>query len=102
MFKGFTLSKKKSQHVSYDEKYTPTRHVKLYEQKKSVKNIQNLPRGKYSVRNKRPEGYVDYQPGMYYISAFVLATESPEDTATLSIDRASIKAQEQEDKLQRY
>ena len=40
----------------------------LYVQKKSVRGVQNPPKGELSVKNNRAEGYADYKPGMYYIS----------------------------------
>ena len=67
--------------------------MKLYEQKKSVKGVQNPPKGIYSKRNNRPEGYADYQPGMYYISAFSLTTDSPKETATTAVSTESPKPQ---------
>ena len=82
IFKNFKWFKKKSSLAFYDERYTENRHVKLYEQKKSVNRVPNPPRGAFSKRNNRPEGYADYLPGMYYISAFPLTTDKTMETAT--------------------
>ena len=70
VFKNFKRFKKKSSLAFYDERYTENRHVELYEQKKSVNRIPNPPKGEYSKRNNRPEGYADYLTGMYYIRFF--------------------------------
>ena len=42
--------------------------VTLYVQKKPVTMLPNPPKGKYSARNNRKEGYADYKVGMLYIS----------------------------------
>ena len=40
--------------------------VKVYDQKKDVKNLKNAPAGGY--KGNRTEGYADYKVGMIYIS----------------------------------
>ena len=42
--------------------------IKLYDQVRSVKHLPNPPKGKYSYRGNREEGYADYKPGFLYIS----------------------------------
>lgn len=45
-------------------------NVKVYDQKKDVKNIPYTPKGGY--REYRKEGYADYKPGMIYVSPWEL------------------------------
>ena len=72
-FSEFPNIKIKSQSAYYDERFTEDKLIMLYVQKRSVKGVPNPPRkGKLSVFNNRSEGYADYKPGMYYVSAFEL------------------------------
>lgn len=66
----------------YDELYAKHRDIKLHEQKKSVRSKPNPPNGELSVNNNRPEGYVEYQPGMFYVSAFSLSPRNEDIIAT--------------------
>ena len=65
IFESVPKYRKKSEHAFYGERFTSNQEVMLYEQKRSVKGVQNPPKGKLSVKNNRAEGYVDYKPGMY-------------------------------------
>lgn len=44
--------------------------VKVYDQKRDVKNLPNPPRGGF--RGNRKEGYADYKVGMIYVSPYDL------------------------------
>ena len=57
----------------------------LYEQRKSVRGVQNPPPGEFSVRNNRAEGYADHKPDMYYMSATKLTTVSHAQALTASV-----------------
>ena len=69
LWENFPKSRKKSAAAYYDEAYTDDYKLMLYVQKKTVKDRPNPPRGRFSCRNFRAEGYADYLPGMYYLSA---------------------------------
>lgn len=84
MFKNFPKFRTKSEHAFYGERYTIDEEVKLYEQKKSVRGVQNPPKGKLSVKNNRAEGYADYKPGMYYISTGQLKSEEIDLSANIA------------------
>ena len=81
IFESFPKYRKKSEHAFYGERFTSNQEVMLYEQKRSVKGVQNPPKGKLSVKNNRAEGYADYKPGMYYISTSQLTSETVEANA---------------------
>lgn len=49
--------------------------VKVYDQKRDVKQIKNAPAGGFA--GNRAEGYADYIPGMIYVSPFELAVQQP-------------------------
>ena len=42
----------------------------LYEQRYTVRNLSNPPRGEHSFQGNRVEGYADYRPGRFYISPY--------------------------------
>jgi len=42
--------------------------IKLYDQVRDVKHLPNPPKGKYSYKGNRKEGYADYKPGFLYVS----------------------------------
>lgn len=65
---AFPQVKKKGSKAWYDEGRTADGSVKLYMQKRDVSTLPNPPKGKYSAKNNRTEGYADYKPGKYYIS----------------------------------
>ena len=75
IFRNLPKTRKKSIHSFYDERFTKDGEVMLYVQKKSVKGVQNPPKGELSVNNNRAEGYADNKPGMYYISTSQLKSE---------------------------
>lgn len=49
-------------------------NIKVYDQKKSVKDLRNPPPGGH--RGERAEGYADYIPGMIYVSPYDLRKKS--------------------------
>jgi len=57
----------KSDNAWYNEWYTADRKVMFYEQKNDVSMLPNPPKGKYSVKNNRKEGYADYKEGKFYV-----------------------------------
>lgn len=66
-FDNFTF-KKKSDLAWYDEWYSKDdTKTMLYAQKRDVKMLPNPPKGKYSFRGNRSEGYADYKVGMIYV-----------------------------------
>ena len=69
LWENFPKSRKKSAAAYYDEAYTDDYKLMLYVQKKTVKDRPNPPKGRFSCRNFRAEGYADYLPGMFYLSA---------------------------------
>lgn len=61
------------QGYGYFDKYIPRDNsgILMYAQRMSVKKLPNPPKGKFSFRGNRKEGYADYQVGMYYISPWL-------------------------------
>jgi hypothetical protein len=65
LFDKFIL-KRKFWFAWYDE-WRALDGTMLYDQKRTVENLPNPPKGKYSVKNARSEGYADYVVGMLYV-----------------------------------
>jgi hypothetical protein len=53
-------------------------HVKVYDQKKEVRNLKNPPPGGF--RGDRPEGYADYRIGCIYVAPEELSQKSESKT----------------------
>eukprot|EP00392_Amoebophrya_sp_AT5.2_P009324 g9352.t1 len=57
-------------HYSYYDEYYAENKAMLYAQKKFVTNKKAPPKtGAWATDNNRPEGYANYVPGMFYLSA---------------------------------
>lgn len=56
--------------IGYYNKWYPIDNsgILFYEQLKTVEDLPNPPKGKYSVSNRRKEGYADYRVGRWYVS----------------------------------
>mmetsp|Transcript_40209 Transcript_40209/g.92432 ORF Transcript_40209/g.92432 Transcript_40209/m.92432 type:complete len:412 (+) Transcript_40209:54-1289(+) len=66
---SFPKVKRKCAKAYYDEHYTASGSIKLYEQRRPVTDKPNPPGGEWSCRNNRPGGYADYRSGLAYVSA---------------------------------
>mmetsp|Transcript_35230 Transcript_35230/g.64368 ORF Transcript_35230/g.64368 Transcript_35230/m.64368 type:complete len:431 (-) Transcript_35230:275-1567(-) len=66
---SFPKVKRKCAKAYYDEHYTVSGSIKLYEQRRPVTDKPNPPGGEWSCRNNRPGGYADYRSGLVYVSA---------------------------------
>jgi len=87
--------KEKSRNAFYDERFTKDGKIMLYVQKKSVKNVPNPPRkGYFSSFNNRAEGYADYKPGKFYVSALDLQikVKPAEDPEKQNVDQTAATA----------
>lgn len=67
LFDNWQLTRK---NIGYYNKYYAVdgSGIMLYEQLKSVINLKNPPKGKYSYNGNRKDGYADYRIGRFYIS----------------------------------
>jgi len=63
----------KRQGVGYFDQYFPRdgSGILMYAQRVSVKNLPNPPKGRWTFRGNRKEGYADYKVGMFYISPWL-------------------------------
>jgi hypothetical protein len=61
------------QGIGYFNKFYPRdgSGIMMYAQRMSVNKLPNPPKGKFSFRGNRKEGYADYRVGMYYISPWL-------------------------------
>jgi len=65
---AWTVKKMKSPLAYYQELWPKDgSNVMLYVQKRTVANLPNPPKGRWSVWNNRAKGYADYKIGMTYL-----------------------------------